>query len=571
MYNIKFFVLIFISILPGFLACGNTLEPEEEAEVSEENEIVLVGNSDNHDEPGDYSWDSSEEIQIVLNANTVTVNGSGARAEGSKVTVTSAGTYNLTGILDDGQIIVNTDDEEIVRLILNGVHISNSTNAPIYIASAAKAMIVLANNTENIVTDGTSYVFENTEEDEPNAAIFSKADLTIYGNGSLTVEGNYNDGIASKDGLIITSGTINVNSVDDGIRGKDYLIVKDGTIIVEASGDGLKSDNVDDASKGYITIENGSINITAGGDAIDAEKGVAINLGELVLSSGGKGINAAISTIIDGGTFTINSADDAIHSNGLLTINDGSFVISSDDDGLHADYDLVINDGDIHITKSYEGIESAEGDITINGGEIHLVSSDDGLNLAAGGTSGMGGPGQRASTSSGNYYLYINGGYIVINANGDGVDANASIVMTDGDVIVSGSTASSNSALDYDGSFAMNGGFLVAAGTSRMAEAPGTSSNQNSILVSFSSTQKAGSLIHIENQNGQEILTFSPVKSYQSVAFSSPELTTGSTFNVYLGGRSSGTAIDGLYKDGTYTQGSKYKSFTISSTVTIVN
>jgi hypothetical protein len=305
---------------------------------------------------------------------------------------------------------------------------------------------------------------------------------------------------------------------------------------------------------------------TAGGEAIEAETNVTISSGEITVSSVGKGINGTISTLIDGGNFIIDSVDDAIHSNGTITINNGSFVISSDDDAIHADDDLVINDGDINITNSYEGIESGEGNITINDGEIHLVSSDDGLNLAAGG--GVSG---RGSISTGNYYLYINGGYIVIDAGGDGIDANASIVMTGGDVIVSRSTASSNSALDYDGSFAMNSGFLVATGTSRMAEAPGSSSDQNSVLVNFSSTQSAGTLIHIEDQSGQDILTLSPAKSYDSVAFSSPDLAIVSTYNVYLGGSSSGTLLDGLYTDGTYSPGTKYKSFTISSTVTTVN
>ena len=553
MYKKILFAAIFILTIIGFTACEKSEDLLDDTEDAEE--IVIVDDSDNHDDAEDYIWDSSEEIQIILNGSTITVNGTGATAEESTVTITSAGTYSLTGTLDDGQIIVNTEDEEIVRLILNGAGLNCSTNAPIYVLSAEKAMIVLADNSENYVTDGTSYIFENPEDDEPNAAIYSKSDLTIYGNGTLTVEGNYNDGITSKDGLIITSGTININSVDDGIRGKDYLIVKDGSITVEAAGVGIKSDNEDDTSKGYITIEKGEINITAGGEAIEAEKDVEIVLGEIVLSSGGKGINGTIGVFIDDGNFTISSVDDAIHSNGFITINDGSFVISSDDDAIHADYDLVINDGDINITNSYEGIESAEGDITINGGEIHIVSSDDGINSAA----------------NGNNYIYINGGYIVIDAEADCFDSNGSMEISGGTVFVSSSGVRGGTIVDCD-SYTVDGGFMVGlSASSRHTAYPNTSSDQYSLVIDFSSSQQAGTLIHIQDSDGVDILTYEPTKEYEAFIFSSSDFISGSTYDVYLGGSSSGTATDGLYMDGTYTAGSKYASFTITSTVTIVN
>lgn len=553
MFNKIILVLIFILTI-GFMACENSVNPVEDSEDSEE--IIIVDDGSNHDNAADYIWNSSDEIPIILSGNTITVNGSGATVNGSTVTISSAGTYSFSGSLSDGQIIVNTEDEEIVRLILNGVDLSCSTNAPIYVMSAEKAMIVLADNTNNYVSDGSSYVYANSEDDEPNAAVFSKSDFTIYGDGTLTVDGNYNDGIAGKDGLIITTGTINVNAVDDGIRGKDYLIVKDGNFTVDAAGVGMKSDNDEDASFGYITIENGDINITSSDEGIEAEKDVEIALGEIDITSGGKGINGTICVTIDGGNYTINSVDDGIHSNGYVTINDGTFSISSDDDAIHADYDLVINGGDINITNSYEGIESAEGDITIDGGEIHIVSSDDGINIA----------------TRGGQYIYINDGYIYVNAGSDGVDANSSIVMTGGDLIVSGTTSTKNDALDFDGTFTMNGGFVVAAGSySRRTESLSTSSSQNSILVIFSSEKSAGTFVHIEDQNGNELLTYSPVKSYQSVVFSSPDLTIGSTYKIYTGGSSSGTSTDGLYSGGTYTAGSLYSSFTVSSRVTTIN
>jgi len=518
--------------------------------------------------------------EILLKGNSITVDGTGATANGSTVTIASAGTYNISGTLTNGQIIVNTADAEEVILILNGVNISNSTTAPVYVVSGEKIILSLADNTQNYVTDGSSYIFPDAETDEPDAAIFSKDDLRIEGNGSLTVTGNYSDGIAGKDGLVITGGTISVTSADDGIRGRDWLIVKDGNITVNAKGDGLKSTNDEDTAKGYVSIENGTFNITAAGDGIQAETNAVISGGTFTLTTGGgsgytvtddasaKGIKGNAGVNITGGNFTVSSADDTIHSNGSIAVSGGSFALSSGDDGIHADTSLEISGGDIVISKSYEGIESQL--ITVNSGNIHIVSSDDGVNVA-GGVDGSGIPGWPGGTvPAGNYWLYVNGGYIAVNAAGDGIDVNGSIVMTAGTVIVNGPTSSGNGALDYDGSFKITGGFLVAAGSSGMAQAPGTTSTQNSLLLTFNSAKAAGTLVHIRNSSGSGILTFAPSKMYQSVAFSSPELVKGSTYNVYYGGSSIGTVTDGLYANGTYTPGTNYKTFTVSNVVTTI-
>ena len=181
-----------------------------------------------------------------------------------------------------------------------------------------------------------------------------------------------------------------------------------------------------------------------------------------------------------------------------------------------------------------------------------------------------GGPGQDAFTYSGNYYLYFHGGYIMVDANGDGIDVNGAIEMTGGIVLVSGPTEQMNGAVDYDASFTMTGGLLVAAGSSGMAQAPGVSSGQSSVLIYLDAIQPAGALVHIQNSAGEDILTFSPTKVYQSIALSSPELVNGETYEIYIGGISTGTVNDGLYEGGTYTPGAQYSSFTSSSVVTTV-
>ena len=554
-------------------------------------ELVQAENSALNEVPADYTWDSFAVIPITLNGDSISAESAGIKIDGSIATIVSAGTYSMTGSLADGQIIVDTADKETVQLILNGADLHSSTSSPINIVDASKVVIILAAGTENTVSDGATYVFASEDVDEPNAAIFSTADLSFSGSGSLTVSGNSNDGITSKDGLIIASGTILVNAVDDGIRGKDYLVIEDGNITVNAGGDGLKSDNEEDTAKGYISIASGVLHIASGGDAIAAQSDVMITGGEFTLVTAGgasasiaatlsaKGIKGVSSVVIDGGTFDIDAADDAVHSNGSVTVNQGTFAITSGDDGMHADSTLTINNGTITVNKSYEGLESAV--ITINAGDIQVVSSDDGINVSGGmdgsGTQGGGpggppgaggGRGQDSFTSNTSYYLYIRGGTISVNASGDGLDVNGAIEMSGGTVLVSGPVENMNGALDYDASFTLTGGVLIAAGSAGMAMAPGTTSSQNSVLINFNSMLPAGTLVHVQNSAGEEIFTFAPAKQFQSIAFSSPLLVQGESYAVYLGGITTGTQTGGLIQGGSYTPGDLYGNITLTSVVT---
>jgi hypothetical protein len=635
--------------------------------------------------------------QIILNGTYITVIGEGVVVDGTKATITSEGTYEITGTLDDGQIVVNTSDAGLVKMILNGVNISNSTNAPVYVKSAADTAIVLAGQTTNYLTDPSVYVYDDPNDTEPNASLFSKDPLTISGTGSLTVYGNYNDAIASKDELVIAGGSINVISVDDGIRGKDYLAIEHGSITVSAAGDGLKSDNDQDPMLGYITIGGGTIHITSGGDGIAAETDVVITGGDFAILSGGghtatlppdlsaKGIKGVAKVTIEGGIFNLDCADDAIHSNNDVTIDDGTFTIASGDDAVHSDVTLKINGGTITIPGCYEGIESAS--IAITDGNFHIVSSDDAItadtgvvisggdftivsggghtvtipssasakgikglvgvvieggtfnldcaddgvhtnnDVAIGGgtltiatnssTSASYGDGIHAddvihitggtitvttcyegiegrditiddgtihitSTDDGinaaggsglNNYLHINGGYAAVYASGDGIDVNGHMTMTAGTVIVHGPTVDNESPIDYDGSFVISGGFVVAAGSAGMAQAPSGTSTQRSVKITYSSWKTAGTLVHIETTATPHtnVLTFAPSKKYRSVVFSSPALTQGTSYDLYSGGSCTGTVTDGLYQGGIYTPGTKTNTFITNSIVTNVN
>lgn len=366
---------------------------------------IIGGAREEHEAAEDYIWDSSDVITVTLNIDSISVDKeNGTIINETTLTITSAGTYSISGTLYDGQIIVDTSDEEVVRLILNGVDISSNTHAPIIVESAKKTVIVLADGTENYLADNG-----NNEDD---STLRSKDDLTIYGNGALTVIGNANDAIRSNRGLIIKNVNIEVTSVDDGIYGKDYLLIKDGDVTVNSVGDGLKSVNIEYVDRGYIAIEDSVIDVTSSmGDAITAQTNLTINGGIFTLTSGGgsnailnqqvstKGLKAGARIVIDGGDFSINSCDDAINSNEVVVINNGTYDIASGDDGICADIALEINNGTVDMTQSFEGLESAV--ITINDAHIQIVSSDDGI--------------------SAKDYLVIKNGEVTVNSVGDGL------------------------------------------------------------------------------------------------------------------------------------------------------
>ncbi len=549
---------------------------------------------DNEDLTVDISY--SDLSDILLNGDSISAESAAVSVNGSVATITAAGEYRISGTLNDGQIVVDTTDPETVTLVLDNASLNASNTAPLYIANAEKVIITLAEGSSNSITDGANYVFATAEE-EPNAALFSNDDLTINGSGALTVTGNYNHGIASDDDLKITGGTITVTSVNDGLKGKDSVAIKDGTITINAGGDGIQSSNAEDSEKGYVAIEGGTINIVSGLDGIQAETSLLITGGQIAITAGGgstelavsdmggsgrgqgwdmqntttdsastKGLKGLTNVTIEGGTIVIDSLDDTIHSNNTVVISGGNLQLATSDDGIHADSSITINGGTINLTRSYEGIEAMT--ITINDGEIHLTSSDDGINGSDG--SGGGGMGGGMTASSG-VWVSINGGYLYINAGGDGLDSNGTVAMTGGVVLDNGPTNNGNGALDYMGSFNISGGILVAVGSTGMAQAPSSDSSQYSVIYSLDSYAAAGTLLHIETADGQEIITFAPAKEYQSVVVSTPEMANGESYVVYSGGSDSGTETDGLYTGGSYTPGTQVTTFSISSIVTSVN
>lgn len=560
-------ILSFIILLSG---CG-----------SENNEDNISGNTESNTQNGasqqlsidvsemftdrDMATDYDEEKAafITLSGNTASCESDAVTIDNSDITITDEGTYIVSGTLTDGTIIINADDTDKIQIVLNGANISRSSYSAVYVLSADKVFITTAEGSENNLTSTGEYI--QSDENNVDAVIFSKADLTLNGKGLLSIKADTGHGVVSKDDLVFTSGKYSVTAASHAFSGKDSIRIAGGEYTVISGKDGLHAENSDDENSGFLYISGGNFRITSEGDGISAGYYARIDGGEYTVTSGGgssnaseksdpmnpgggffaspssgtddsvstKGIKAGVGLFINEGTFELDTADDSLHSNGDLSVSGGNISIASGDDGLHADAALTVSGGTINITESYEGIEGLSIDIT--GGNISIVSADDGIN-AAGGTdsSGFGGRGGDIFAATEGVYINISGGEIYINADGDGIDSNGDLTVSGGKICISGPTDGGNGSLDYNGTGTISGGVLMSAESFGMSQNFGTSSTQGVMMASVSSAQ-AGTTVTLYDNEGNELLSWQPEKQFSTVIISSPDIITGQSYTLSAG------------------------------------
>lgn len=339
---------------------GQTLENlQVTAKLGEDGEKTITYLAEDLDD----SWDESTATGIAFDTSGITVNGTGAEVSEQTVTITKAGTYIVSGTLADGRILIDAGKEAVVQLVLNGVELSNQTTAPIYSSGKTKVILTLAAGTTNTISDSKEYVFENATDDEPNAPIFTKGDLTINGTGSLDVYGNYGCAIRSKSVLTVISGDLNLNAESDGLKGKDAVIIRDGNINIISGKDGIKSNNDEDAEKGYIWIDGGQIQIAAKDDGIQAETALIINGGDIAITESQEALAGKTVDII-GGFIKAVASDDGINSAATVATE---MEKQQNQEGVYT----RIAGGEIWLNAKADGIDS-NGNLYIEGGTLYL-------------------------------------------------------------------------------------------------------------------------------------------------------------------------------------------------------
>ena len=499
-------------------------------------------------------------VNITLSGTKATISGKGVSQKDGVITIEKAGTYVFKGTYT-GRIVVNAPKAS-VTILLNGATINADDSAALYVAKASDVTLYLQKGTENLLSDGKTYSFSDElsskDDDEPNACIYSKSDLLIAGEGSLSVTGNYNNGIRSNDTLRIEAATLTVKAEKHGISAKDYLESLKAKITVTAGGDAVRATNSKDTKLGYILLSDTTLSATSTNDGVQAETVLASEDSTVKVQSGGgsgqktadnesaKGLKAESEVYLLSGTYTLDCSDDAIHSNNTATIKGGSYTISTGDDGVHADSVTTVSGGTVTINKSYEGLEGAT--VNITGGTVDITASDDGIN-AAGGNDESGKSGGDSFKQAGNYAINISGGKIKVSANGDGVDSNGDITVSGGETYIDGPISGGDSALDYDGTAKITGGIFIATGSSGMAQNFGTESTQGAIMLTNSTTSTDA--VSIKNSSGKTLSSFTPKKQYSAVVISCPAMKKGESYTVTAFGKDTKVTLsDIIYGSG---------------------
>ena len=535
--------------------------------------------------------DDAENYRVSITGDfTVTSDTSdGVTQSGSIYTITKAGEYTVTGLLSEGQLIVDAGDEDEITIVLNITSITCSSGSPIYVKNASEVKIKSEENSFNEVIDNRAEATEDSSDDAGNAAIYATCDLKLVGKGALVVTGNYNNGIQSKDDLSIKNVIVKVTAVNNAVKGNDAVDIESGNIIaISAKGDGIKTSNSSISNKGnqkgIVTITGGNIDVYAACDGIDAAYVVDISgdgnlniytdtyseYSEEVTSSGSSSgtstsRNSSANKTASANTVSYVAASDTIAnapggfgggnapdmSNGNAPHMNGSSdrnKTGGDRPGMPGDFNESGNSsGQSYSTK---GIK-AESEINISGFTINISSTDDGINVV---TSYEGLEAITINLNGGKIYVYatddginactgdgktspivnVTGGYIdVTTASGDtdGIDSNGNYVQTGGFVLVKGGSSSGNvsGSIDVDGTVTITGGTCVALGG--VCETPINSANAYVLSsVSFSSGSYS-----LKDSSGKEVISFTVDSTFSNGWICSDTLVTSTSYTLYRG------------------------------------
>lgn len=376
-------------------------------------------------------YEEKGSAAIKLNGTSASCSSNAVKISGSQITITDEGTYILSGTLQDGMVIVDADASDKVQLVLNGADISCSASAAVYVRQADKVFLTTAANTENTLSNGGTY--EAVDENNIDAAVFSKEDLTLSGKGSLKILAKAGHGVVSKDSLVMTGGNYDITAEKHGLSGKDNVCIADGTCQITAGKDGIHAENADDTSLGFLYIADGTFEITSEGDGISSAYFGQIEGGSFNIQAGGGFRTTVIPSDPDAASgqpvqsiqadLNIQSAENmasvqepqnlppsesmpdlpappdvepkhaqtgtsaadtetvsakGIKAGGNLWLDNGKFVIDAADDALHTNSSIAISGGSYQLASGDDGIH-ADDDAAISSGTIDITQSYEGI------------------------------------------------------------------------------------------------------------------------------------------------------------------------------------------------
>lgn len=547
-------VVIALLMLTSCATNATNTESDIAAEQNNTAESTSTINPETETTDGEY-YPEAKYSDFDLNTSVsdsavyVTLSGSQAETTGELevgdgyIKIENGGDYVLSGDYS-GQIIV--ESEENVHLILSGVTIYNAM-APIYVKSAKNVCITLVTGTVNTISDNSEYTYEDGEN-EPAAAVYSKADLTINGDGELIVNANYDKGIHSKDDLKLISGKIEVNSVGDAIKGKDCLLIKDGEITITTGVDGLKSNNDSNEEKGYVIIEGGKIKISAGDDAVHAESWLIVYGGEINITECYEGLEGK-KVEIYGGDINIVSSDDSINA-ASGSSGDTDFTIPDKDFNFS---NFNSEDGqtppEMSDSDNTDGTrpEMPSGDFTTGDGQTPPDKpagdgTGDDSTSSGFGKGGFGGFGGFGGGGNGGFnehaedgvYIKIFGGNITLSGGNDVLDSNGTLEITGGTITVNNPNmvvyGEPDCIIDVNGTATVSGGTFI-------AYYRGATSASQAFTVPYitSSVTESGVSVTVKDSSGQTVIEIASAEKCSTLYIASDKLTSGETYTVTVG------------------------------------
>jgi hypothetical protein len=522
---------------------------------------MIAANASLRDDAADHGWNAADVVPVTLSGTTAISPGPTVSVDGGTVTIGAAGTYELSGSLTDGRIVVDTPDPQIVRLVLHGADVTSSTGPAVLVTKAGRVLVSLGGTTANHLTSLAG-----------SAAVDTSADLAVDGSGSLAVDSRSGDGVRGTRGVAITSGTVTVTGAGDGVVARDYVAVTAGSVTVTCPGRGLASGNDEDPALGYVLLSGGTASVISGGDGVSAATDVIVAGSALTVRSGTpaepdtgrgararpatgggtgaggpgaeepetvKGLRGDVNVAVGSGSLAVDTSGDALHSAGTVTVGGGTVEASADGDGLTGATAVVITDGVTTVHRCEEGIEAPQ--ITISGGTTSVTSTDDGVN-------GSDGSGSDLPTPA--VHVVISGGVLVVDSAADGLDSNGSLEISGGTVVVSGAQTGDDGALDANGSLRLLGGTLIASGIYGIAGMRPAKGGQAWLSYTFPSVQQAGTILHLTTGSGAQIAAFAPPKKFRGIVVSTDRVTAGQSYDLLRGGTVSGSPTGWSYPGG---------------------